>query len=633
MYKLGDFQPILSWLRTARNHFHLSQAGKVTLAALSGVAVGLFIFIAFVSYNVKVPTVSADNVTTSVYVLNTPPLWTVDAEEQTASATTTPTNAGSAVTWIATATDSNNDDYYLLICKTSATPTANSGAAPNCGGGISNQWAVSALTASAAQATVSTTTKETFPFQNESNDWYAWVCDANASLAQCNATYKQTNGTLSKASPFVVNHPPYFTAVANNSPVDPGGTITWTTTASDPDSLGGSDTIRLLVCKLNDFTGTACGPGGAWATSTLTASNPSTSTVITIPAQDKVYAAYVFVVDDNDLAATSSFQANNSQFTVNNVAPVVTQSSVTLVDPVHSSTTIQLSVPHSTSGPYWVTGQIVDNNSCLNSSSGNEISSISAAVYRSGIASTSCRVSGDYNSNNCYPQASPLTNFSCTQDTASCTGATDTNITFTCTFSLWYNADPTDAGAQYENQTWGAQVQATDDNALQSLFASSTSGSKVLESFLAFDVPETSIAYGGLQPSQQSPDPLSTTTSLLAYGNVGLDQTVHGDTMCPTWSSADSCDTNGVDPTNDIPVTNQKVATSSINYASSFAYALSGSTTPVSVGIHVPKTTSTSSPQSKNNYWGIAIPGTITVAGSYTGQNTITAVTSNSSNW
>lgn len=633
MSELGRLQRILCWFRLWVARFRLSASGKITLLAICGIAASLFVFVAIISYNVEVPTVSADNVTTSVYVLNTPPQWTVDAEESTASATSSPTNAGQVVTWIGTATDSNADNYYLIICKTGSVPTPNVSAAPTCSGGMSNQWAVSGATASAAQASAATTTKETFPFANESNDWFAWVCDGNVSLPQCNTTYKQGNGTATKASPFVVNHPPVFTAIVNDTPAIPGETVTWNSTATDTDIIRGGDTVQLIVCKANDFTGTSCGAGGAWATSTFATFNPATTTPVVIPSQDKVYAAYTFIKDNYDLAATSSTQGTNSSFTVTNVAPSISAATVSLVDPT-SGGSVTLVRPHATSGPYQVTFQVTDNNSCLNSSSGNEISSVSANAYRSGIGSSSCLIAGDYNTNNCYPQAAaPNTNFSCVQDGASCSGSSDTTATFTCSFALWYNADPTDGSSQFPSENWLASAKAIDDQTASSGVVQASTGNELL-SFLAFDVPETSIGYGGLQPGQTiDPFVAATSTTLLAYGNVGMDQTLYGDTMCTTWTSADSCDNNGVNPANDIPISNQKAATSTIAYSSPFSYTITASTSPVSVPIHIQKTTATNTPQSKATLWAISIPIAITLAGTYTGQNTITAVTSASANW
>ena len=603
-------------------------SGKVTLyAVLAGGLLFVSLFL-FSSLEISVPRVNADDVSTSVTILNTPPNWTVDAQELVESSVTKPTNAGTAISWTALATDSNNDNYYLLICKTNAAPTAHSSAVPTCGGGNGNQWAVSGSIASGASSTAATTTTEAFA---ESNVWFAWVCDGNTSLPLCNAVAKQGSGLT--ASPFIVNHPPIFYSITNTSPQIPGANITWTAGAYDNDIVtgGGSSTVRIVVCKTAGFSNGSC-TGATWATSTLVLSNPSTSTPIVIPTQDNTYNAFVYAVDNFNLAATSTFQATNSTFVVSNVAPTVVAATVSLVDPIHGGN-LQLATPAGTSGPFQVQFQANDNNSCINALGGNEIASATVNVYRSGVGSTTCQIAGDYNSNNCYPAASPnFTDLKCTQDAASCSGSSSVSSTWTCTFSLWYNADPTDVGSQFSAQNWLATVRVTDDNGATSSLTEATTGNK-LTSFLAFAVPPPlSIYYGGLQPGQQT-DPLATTTTIKGQGNVGIDQKVYGDTMCTTWSAADSCDVGGANAGTKIPITNQKVATSSVAFASTTAFALSGSTTPITVSIHVPKTTVTSSPATKTDFWGINIPSAITLAGSYKGQNTITAITSSSTFW
>ena len=626
-----------------------THAGKVTLVTLLSVTTfTALIFGAF--FKVQVPHVSADDVSTSVTVLNTPPVWDSpagDAHEETESSTTTPTNAGQALRFKGTATDSNNDPYYLLICKTSGTPTANSGAAPTCNGGVANQWTVSTSTVSGTEATAATTTKETFPFDQEKNDWYGWVCDGNTSLAQCNLTFKQGNNNSNLSSPFVINHPPVFSAIINSSPTIPGGSITWTATASDSDTIRGGDTVKLSVCRVADYatTTSSCGAGGAWAASTLAASNPATTTQIGIPFQDTNYNAFVYVSDNSNSAATSTFQGFNSTFTVNNVAPTISAASVTLVDTRTSSTTgfLTLFVPNATSGPYQVEFQVADNNSCVNASSTNEISVATTSIYRSGFTQSACQTSGNYDTNACYPSINPQTVITCSQDTTvgNCSGNGDTTVTWTCTFQLWYNADPTDGSTssdtQFFNQNWLASVQVTDDDTLLSPLVESTTGNDVA-SFLAFNVTQTTIGYGGLQPGQEN-DPLATTTNLLAIGNIGLDEDLYGGTMCTDFSSLggpgnpDACDTNGIDSTRDIPVDNQKFATTSIAFGSAFAFALTSSTSPSSLLLNVKKTTSTSTPETKDTFWGIHIPLAITQAGAYKGQNTLTAKKSDPAFW
>ncbi len=62
--------------------------------------------------------------TTTVNILNIPPNWTVNPYTYPASNSSTPTNAGSNVTWYGVATSPNNNNVYLLICSTSSQPTA-----------------------------------------------------------------------------------------------------------------------------------------------------------------------------------------------------------------------------------------------------------------------------------------------------------------------------------------------------------------------------------------------------------------------------------------------------------------------------------------------------------------------------
>ena len=612
-----------------------STVGKVSLYALAGgLVVGSIFLVTLLQW--QVPEAQADNVSTSLTVLNTPPNWTIEAHESVESSTSTPTNAGLVLTFVGTGTDSSNDNYWLLICAASSTPIAHNNAPPSCANGVL-QWAISATTTSGTQASAATTTKETFPFNNESNNWYGYICDGNSTGAQCNPV--QENGTLgfpTQQSPFVINHPPVFQTISNDGPKDPGAVITWTATAYDNDTIRGGDTVKLYVCKANDFaTSTGCGAGGTWAASTFVASNPSTSTTLSIPLQDKSYSAFVYIEDQNFLVATSTFEASHSDFSVNNVAPSVDAATISLVDR-DGSGDLTLNKPAATSGPYTVQFIVTDNNSCQNSSSGHEIASATTTIYRSGIGASACQVSGDYNTNSCYPSANTQTQITCTQDTSGaitgngCSGATDATVGWVCSFPLWFNADPTDAGSVHAAENWLAGVQTTDDNGLLSAFATSSTGNE-LDSFLAFAVSTTSIGYGGLQPGQKN-DPLSVTTDLQEEGNTGLDESLYGDRMCTTWTSPDSCD-SVVDPsfTKTITVDNQHFATSSVSYAS--GNALTASTSPSSLAIHVQKTTATSSIQSKNTWWGINVPSTITVAGSYKGQNTITAVESSAAFW
>jgi hypothetical protein len=201
-------------------------------------------------------------------------------------------------------------------------------------------------------------------------------------------------------------------------------------------------------------------------------------------------------------------------------------------------------------------------------------------------------------------------------------------MTWNCTFPLWYIADATDGNASttlYFAQNWLAQVQGIDNNAATGTFSQSSSGVDV-KSLMAFALNTLSIPYGSLEPGQQT-DPIVATTTIAATGNVGVDKDVTGESMCTTYSPSTPCP---VSASSTIPESEQVFGTSTVAYAAGTPIS---STTPALVNLNVNKSTSTSSPATKNAYWGIRIPGTITYSGSYTGQNTFTAVLSDPAEW
>ncbi len=605
--------------------------GKITLLTIAlGVVLLLFLllnpFNSLKVFRFGLPHSFADTATTTVTVLNTPPLWTVDAQEAVESSTSSPTNAGSAVTWNGTATDSNNDSYYLLICKTSSTPTANSGAAPTCAGGGGNQWAVSGLTTSTVQALSSYTT---LAGDAQINVWVAWICDANVSNPACNATFKQ--GTGNTASPFIVNHRPVFSSFTNNSPANPGGIVTWFSNASDTDNFpGATDTVALFVCKASDFTGSACGSGGTYCSSSLATLNPSCSSTLADPLPDKVYGSFGYVLDQHNFAASGGSQGGNASTTVNNVAPSIASATISLND-WSGAGNLTLTNPQTSTINFTTKFTARDDNSCMNAAGGNEIVATSTIVnvYRSGITQANCQTTGQYNANNCYPIAttSSVWTATCVQD-ASCPSSSTLTTTFTCTYALQYLADPTDGAdataTQFFNQNWLTSVKISDDNLATSSLIEGSTGNE-LSSYLAYGLLNSSITYGGLSPGQQN-NPIVATTSVKAQGNVGLDHTLYGLDMCTTYPGCP------VSATSTVPVGQEKYATSSVGYASSTATALLVNPGAL-LGIHIPKSTIVLNPASGSTYWGIAIPSSIILAGSYTGQNTIIGVKSPAQAW
>lgn len=615
-------------LYNTRRAPYIATAGKVTVLTTF---LGVVVFSAIFLFNIgrtEIEIASAQSTaTTSITVLNTPPQWTTFAHEDPESSTTTPTNTGDSLVWKARATDSNDEPYQLLICSNSNAPTPGTSTAdPVCGAGAT-RWAVSATTTSGAEASAATTTTELFA---ERSAWYAWVCDSIDVNARCNASF--TNGiAATNTSPFHVNHRPSFTAYSDNSPKDPGALVTFYATSTDTDVIGGSDTMQLIVCNDNDYNTSTneCGVGGTLATSTFATTGITAGYTIVIPTQDQNYTAYGYIIDEHGHEATGGSQGTDATLTVSNVAPTVGAAAITL----NGGTDIVLTVEEGETTGFDLQYTATDNNSCdaVGGGNGDEITGYVLSVYRSGVGSSTCDgTSGSYNPNNCYPSeiGSSVWNLSCTASTTSCTGSTDTTQIWDCTFPLWYVADPTDGGATetvYFAQNWRAAVSAVDDDGAAGALVQGSTGQE-LNSLLAFALNTLAIPYGALEPGNDT-GTLSATTSMSATGNVGLDQELEGEAMCTTYSGLTLCPNSA---TSTIPESEQEFGTSELAYGAGVNLS---SSTQQELEINIAKSTSTSTPASGLTYWGINVPGTITLAGLYTGENTFYAVTSEPAGW
>lgn len=538
--------------------------------------------------------VFAGNASTSAGVNNKAPYFTTGPADDSGSST--PINVGSNVTFTATAGDKNSDHYYLAVCQTSTAPTPGANAAPTCNGGT--------FCVTSTDVAAGTSTSCTYPVASgdaPSKAWYAFVCDKLATGALC-SSYSQGSGEPG-VSPFYVNTIPTFTAFADDagSGKDPGSKITWTSTASDADG----DQVTLYVCKTASFNGSTCA-GGEWCHSSASASNPTCDKTLDSVMQDKNWEAYGYIVDSRGTQASvggGSKQGTDSVLTVNNVAPTISASTIALVDTDGADDLVLKTSGAETTG-FKVTFTVTDKNSCLNASSGNEIASALINVRRSGIAKGSCAASGDYDANNCYPDADASWNPSCTQ-TGTCGGSSDDTIEWTCTFPLQYHADPTDLGT-YASENWVADVTATDDNSASTGSVTATTGNE-LDQFADYTLDKTTINYGAMDPGAASADQ---TIAMSATGNVGLDENLSGGAL-----------TSGSDT---IAVGQQKYkATSGGGWTGT---ALTGVATRFE--LNVPKTTITGTPESKTTYWVLQVPDPQPV-GTYSGTNTIEGVTGN----
>lgn len=532
--------------------------------------------------------VNADTVNTSVNVSNDAPAFDVSPAENPVSDGTTPTNAGDNVTIEATATDPGGEDYYLIVCDTNAV-TATNGGAPTCD---SSQWCVSSATTSGNSTSCTFATNSGMA---ESNDWYAFVCDGNASNAQCSSA---DQGTGSSGSPFKVNHAPTFDTISNDGPADPGDDVIFSTsvTTTDGDTDTSSDTVRLLVCKTAGVSAGACDGGGSdtWCTGSLVASDPTCTATIDAVAEDGSQDAYVYVFDSHDFAASAGQQGQNSSFDINNVAPVV--SSVTL----NGGSDIALTEGTTTS--ITITATVTDNNSC------QDLNTVVTSAYRSAITYAGCDTGGEADNNYCYA------NITCTEVVAgnTCDSATDGSVGYTCTVDLQYHADPTDAGTEYPTENWLTSVVATDIGALSDTTEVST-GVEV-QTLVGYDV-TAAINYGTLNVGESN-DPLDRNTQVDNTGNSGLDVEVSGSDM-----------TDG--GTGTIAVGNQHYT---LTPATAYASGTALTTTATEIEVNIPKTTVTAAPENDDLIWGLLIPGG-TTAGTYTGTNNITAVLGEVVNW
>jgi len=610
---------------------YIQTAGKITVAAaLSGVLLFAFVFLFNVG-KTELTRVEAQTATTTITVLNTPPQWLALATEEFESSSSTPTNSGTSISWVGLADNSGNAPYFLIVCSGTATPTPAAAASllvlgtapPSCVGGT--QWGVSTATVASTVARVATTTTQIAPFAGEVLPWFAWVCDDDPVNPRCNNTFSQgLNATNS--SPFHVNFRPTLTFATSTSPVNPGAALSFTSTSGDGNVVRGPDNIFLYVCAGNDFVPAtrSCVSGVLASTTGSVTSNAGAGLTLPPVLRDDVYFAYAFIVDQYNHAGSGGVHGTNIGYRVNNVAPTVAPSSIS----INGGLDISLTVPAGQTTNYSLNFETSDANSCVNASAGNEITGYSASVFRSGVGIGTCDgSSGSYNPNNCYPSGAATTtwNLVCTASSTSCTGITDPTVTWSCSFPLWFVADPTDSGSFYFDQDWTAAIAGVDDNNATGTRATSTSP-VTLFSFPAIDLLTAEIPYGALEPGQDS-GTLTATTTIQSIGNTGLDQNLEGESMCTTFTTSNECVGSA---TSTIPEFQQQFATSSVSYGSG---APLSSSTPQFLRLGVLKSTSTVSYTEGVTYWGIGVPGTITLSGAYTGLNTFYAVTAASSTW
>ncbi len=528
-----------------------------------------------ISLEVEKPIVQAqDTASTTVTVQNAPPAFSVAPAENPVSTSSSPINVGDSISFEATADDPEDHDYYLIICSTDAVSPANGGA-PSCD---VTTFCTSVATADTVQATCSYTVADP---GDETDEWYAFVCDGHADEADCVETASQGSapGTGDSSSPFYVNHAPHMDALSTTiDNQDPGGTFQYTATSTDDDIADVDDVLTLDICSTN-----------SWATSTgCTATTFCTATgtdVIscewtdTAPTVDTDYNYWGFVKDHHDMEADNN--SLNSDYTINNVAPVVT--GVYLVP--NNGTEILLNLRDAAAINVVASSTtVVDQNGCA-----DILSATSTIYWENATGAYEC----DADDSDCYPIASG----SCTL--SDCVGA---QMTITCDTDLEYIARPTDGSSDVSGTTWIASLRVFDE-ALSSV-GTTTVGTDI-QTNTALEITETTIAYGSLK-SNENTGTTSATTTIENFGNSPLNVGVSGTDM-----------NSGGDV---IPIANQKY-----DLAAGFDWSSAGTTasiaeTPVDVVAGRPTTLGGTSDEL---YWGIGVPAV--PSGDYGGTNTFAA--------
>jgi len=542
--------------------------------------------------------VQADDATTGVTVGNTVPAFNTGYEphEDPVSDGTTPTNVGSVATFKGIATDANGDQWKLLICKSAGT----TGVA--CTGDTFCNTTVAVNSNTEASCTYTALVGDT-----QSNDWYGYACDS----VGCSG---ESHKVDSSGPPFKVNHSPAFTVYADDGPKGPAATITWTTTASDPDSDTAQDTVSLYVCKAADFNGSTCGVAGTWCSDTGKANNPTCYT--TTPRPDGDYAAYGYVLDSHGFVSAGTAQGTDSSPTVTNSSPSITASSINLLNTTGSGN-LTLTGEQTETPNFKVTFIVNDENSCKNITNGDEIASALINVRMSEKIQTACDATGEYDANDCYPDAYATWNPVCVASSTvdSCTGNTDTSVGWACTFPLQYHADPTVADTPKADYNWVAAVKASDDDVADTGLIDSTTYSNEMDKFMSYDLNTASISYGTVAPNNDS---TQQTTIVEATGNVGLDENLSGGIaagkgMCVT--DYPTCSGSYIN------TEQQKYnLTTGLGWEGAGATALAYSSAESE--LNCAKTTVTGTPATKDTYWYLRVP-TGQAVGSYTGSNII----------
>lgn len=218
-----------------------------------------------------------------------------------------------------------------------------------------------------------------------------------------------------------------------------------------------------------------------------------------------------------------------------------------------------------------------------------DIAGVNAILYR-----TSLGDSGSNNDNYRYSVA------------CSAGSGSGTLRAYSCNFTVWFHADPTDASSANSGDDWTCKVSPYDAGGV----GVTDTDTIEMGSVIGIEV-SSHINYGNLNGGDNTGS-TNITSAIANSGNVAIDIEMYGQDMCTDFPTCAA----GV-----IPVTRQQYNTSSFSYGAGTALTAS----PVFIPLNIAKSTAHPPNLSSTLYWGLGIPAGAQM-GAYTGQNTFTAL-------
>ncbi len=314
-------------------------------------------------------------------------------------------------------------------------------------------------------------------------------------------------------------------------------------------------------------------------------SNQSASS--SVPTNAATEIEYNFELTSNAVQNSYCFRSTNGGIAFDNYAQVA--EAVLLHTPQISGFTLNgannIALTEGATTTISATGTVSDLNGFA------DILSSTSTFYRSGVGP---QCSADFNS--CYPPGETICSLS------NCSG---NSCTISCSASIYYFADATDAGSSFAAENWLSRVQVTDASGASDV--ETPIGVEMLTLFgLSLDT--SGINFGSLEVGQNT-GTTNATTTLRNTGNTNIDIQLSG--------------TNLTDGSSSIAVGEQKFATTTFAYsACAICQFLTGSA--ANLELDLPKPTSTSTPITDELYWGINVPSG-TAATLHAGTNTFIA--------